>query len=841
MNTFGIYCWHAYNTNPKIIEILISDNNKNMNNFKSLGIFELEMRDGIQLFSIDYNVLDDLSIKNKIKAIKLIIKNAFGGDKTYINQIMFYENSIKEMNIINESIQSNSNSFQNAISLPEDLSNSQISEEEKEKEKEKQEIEKNGKNANGEPKNFKKIKNNDYYINIHNKKENLNNKIKKQNIVDYISEINSKYSDINDNKSINKKDKNESIKVEENDIINDNSNNENNEEEEEIEEEEKEENENEEANQIIPTSDELKYPYENKFEKKTIKKKNNSNHNQKQNLNENIINKNKKEKKINKLEKILKQNILRNENKKINKNDIYLDNMNNNQIEDLEEAENENKFNFPKNRTINTINEYYSLTPILRNNYNTQDINERNSNKELNNNFQKYFQLNSNTPNRFTISGYEFLNNKKRPNTPNLNEINIIQPQNKIVNNEYKNKTSMVGFNNNNFNNDIKNSKAYETLEVQLKDMEKYLQNMALNRDISSNSNLNYISKTNRENKIESQNYNSDLHINNNYIDKKAKSKSMISNASSYINEEQKNINTNLSNNIYNNSNNNYFNKYNSQNSYLNNDDDNIELNKRIDDLEKNIFEIKDELNNINTNLNIFFNKDNFLNNFKESIKQICYDFFNERINNIDNHNNEIIKKENEKDNENENENQKENENEEDENSQNSGEYSEVKNNQNENNKIEEEINKKIDEKLEYLCDNLQTQIFEKYLQPSINEIEKSMKQNIEDIKEKVDSINYINNSKKIKNNNNYNSIIDYNNNDIFQSSLDLNYKKEGFNSKGDNYHKNSSKIKKEKYEEINRLGEQLYGKLLEKEKKLKLLREETMKNREKNINEQIY
>ena len=35
------------------------------------------MRDGLQLFNIDYNILDDENIKNKIKAIKIIIKNSF--------------------------------------------------------------------------------------------------------------------------------------------------------------------------------------------------------------------------------------------------------------------------------------------------------------------------------------------------------------------------------------------------------------------------------------------------------------------------------------------------------------------------------------------------------------------------------------------------------------------------------------------------------------------------------------------------------------------------------------------------------------------------------------------
>ena len=829
-NTFGIYCWHAYNSNPKLIELLISDNNKNTN-FKSLGIFELEMRDGIQLLPLDYNVLDDINLKNKIKSIKLVIKSAFGENKTYINQVMCYENTIQELNFINESIQSNNNLYLNEDNLPEDLSNSQISNKEKENAIN-NEIETNNIDKN---KNMNKIKNKKLNKEKNNKKDNFENKVKKQYIIDYISETHSKISQPNENNINNK---NESIKVEENNLINDSSNNENNEQ----EENEMEENEeNQESNQIIPTSNELQYPYINKYERNSSPNNNNQKKKikEKNYLNENIPINN-KSKKVQKLEKILKQNILKNDFNKTNQNQMYLDNFKENQDEDDYEGNEKyiNRFNYNKNKTINNINNYPSLTPILKNNYNIQNTDERNSNildnYMKNNNIQEYFKINSNTPNRFTVNGYEYLINKKRPKTPKLNEINLnrntIPVNNRIINNEYKNKTSMEGFirnNNLNINNDIKNSKEYETLEMQLQDMEQHLQNMALNRDIVPNSNNNYFSKTNRENnKLDiNKYYNNDIHINNNYIDKKTKNQSMISNGSSYI-DEQKNINTNMTNNIYNNSNNNYFNKYNSQNLNINNDDEGMEINRRIDNLEKNIVEIKDELNNLSSNIKIFLNQDNFLYNFKDSIKQICYEFFTERIN-LDN--NEQIK----------NENENGNENEEKENSQNSGEYSEEKDMQNDNNKIEEEINKKIDEKLEYLCDNLKDQIYEKYLQPSINEIEKSMRQNIEDLKEKVDSINYTNNnnnSKQLKKNSYFtnSNIIGDDNNDIDNGSLQFKNKTEDINnSKDDIYHKTSSKTKKEKYEEINRLGEKLYGKLLEKEKKLKLLKQETMKNME--------
>jgi prefoldin subunit 5 len=41
---------------------------------------------------------------------------------------------------------------------------------------------------------------------------------------------------------------------------------------------------------------------------------------------------------------------------------------------------------------------------------------------------------------------------------------------------------------------------------------------------------------------------------------------------------------------------------------------------------------------------------------------------------------------------------------------------------------------------------------------------------------------------------------------------------------------KGTSKIRNEKFEEINRLGEKLYQKLCEKEQKLRLLKKETSK-----------
>jgi len=86
---FGIYCWHAYTTNPKTIQISFSENN---NKYFLIGEFELNMSPSPQFFQID-NITIKKNIK-KIKFLKLIIKETFGGNRTYINQIFLYDDTI---------------------------------------------------------------------------------------------------------------------------------------------------------------------------------------------------------------------------------------------------------------------------------------------------------------------------------------------------------------------------------------------------------------------------------------------------------------------------------------------------------------------------------------------------------------------------------------------------------------------------------------------------------------------------------------------------------------------------------------------------------------------------
>ena len=84
---FGVHLWHAYQTNPKQIEFYYGNS---LNNFILIGIYELDLRPGVQLFKIENN---NYNVKNgKINYIKIIITKTFGGFRTYLNQIILLEN-----------------------------------------------------------------------------------------------------------------------------------------------------------------------------------------------------------------------------------------------------------------------------------------------------------------------------------------------------------------------------------------------------------------------------------------------------------------------------------------------------------------------------------------------------------------------------------------------------------------------------------------------------------------------------------------------------------------------------------------------------------------------------
>ena len=99
LSAIGLYCWHAYSTNPKLIEILINTNKKK--NFISLGDFDLEQKPGLQLLHLDEDLLldnEESKLDDEI-CIKLIIKETFGGKRTYINNLSLLEDF--DLSIVN--------------------------------------------------------------------------------------------------------------------------------------------------------------------------------------------------------------------------------------------------------------------------------------------------------------------------------------------------------------------------------------------------------------------------------------------------------------------------------------------------------------------------------------------------------------------------------------------------------------------------------------------------------------------------------------------------------------------------------------------------------------------
>ena len=208
------------------------------------------------------------------------------------------------------------------------------------------------------------------------------------------------------------------------------------------------------------------------------------------------------------------------------------------------------------------------------------------------------------------------------------------------------------------------------------------------------------------------------------------------------------------------------------------------QIKQKLDYLEGNILEIKKSLQEISEGF-AFCISQNYINNFKEEILFICDEIYNEYYPN----NNIKFNTSSEK---NGNESLISNSN-----------YISKNDINDNNNKLEKELENQINQKLDEKLGSLQNNIFDKYLKPTINKIGDSMKKNLEQIQVEVDNMDKMNINENSKNN---------------EKENDLSYKL------------STSKIRNEKFDEINKIGERLYNKLLEKEKKLKLLKQEKAK-----------
>ena len=649
---FGIYCWHAYSTNPKIIQILVSENNKN---YFDLGDYELAMTPKTQYFQIEN--LEKIQNK-KIKFIKLIIKETFGGSRTYINQIFFYDHSE-----INENYNNDNNETDDTFQL------------------------------------------------------NTNN-------------------DIEDNNNIDDK-----------------------------------------------------YLKKNTFDngRNSKKKKNNLNV-KKSGRKTEELDEYEKERKLKKIEKILKTKILSNninlENESI-ENDYTSKKINKDLFLNPDEENEEDKIS-------SHLNQYLSYA---NSNFNSA----KNKNSEYN-----YMNNNNRTENTFSpeITNSSNFNIPKRTMTP-------IPKGSKLLFKSPDNTISYINTNpNTNYKISLNSDKEYKRLEAQLKEMEDRLK--SLNTDNINNSNINNINNSNSKNITHSksfsflpkeQNNSIRSNRNNNYINIQ---KEINENNNNFVNNDTLNLpvqSTNRNFNINTNSNRQFIENLNNLNTNRILPSERVNsIEQRMSNLENEIKGIKDQFTTLSKNIQLLVNMKSNNNNI--NTEQIVQIVLKECIKLIENKFNEI---------------QYQNQNNQITNNRMSNEFTSNNNlyvsTDSNLYSFEMRLNKKIDERLDLLANHIQEQLNNNFLKPSIQSIENTMKNNMNEIKEKLNQINTHSN----------NNLLNQSETSFVES---IRGSKSLLGSQSDI--KNSTLRRNEQYDEINRLGEKLYDKLVEKEKKLEEFKIET-------------
>ena len=677
---FGIYCWHAYSTNPKTIQISFSENN---NKYYLIGEFELNMSPSPQFFQID-NITIQKNIK-KIKYLKLIIKETFGGNRTYINQIFLYDDTI-------------------------DINHN---------------------------------------YSISNYEENLDE------------------SDDEDNKIIKP---------------------------------------------ITPSKEVKKYYNTNPKNsmKESFKKKSKKN--------SDLLNDELKEKKLKKIEKILKSKILNNITDKKEKETIK---------NEKEEQININKYITPENEKEEEEENYQQINLndyLSDENSKIQSISSHPRNKIYNicnlmsgNQTESEDPFKTNNINSNSNSHYSTKQNKRNLTPiPKSSKPYFKSP---IINDDVsisnRNKNDKKICFSKNENND------YKRLEDQLKQMEEQLKLLEPNYDMGKNlsHSKSFSFLPNESNRILSPPNNPFINQNNNNTINQNNIKTINQNNINTINHNNTNINFTNENNqfnsislkkgellIPNNENLENLNSLNTNGGIINEDRIKL-LENKMNNIENEIVEMKTQFNNLSKDIQILISKkeSNNINNNNQLIQIVlneCEKLINLKLNEFNYQlNNQYPQSMNRT----------------------SQEYYSNNNNMNYNsisldsdlNSLELRLNKKIDEKLNMLANNIQSQINDNLLRPSIRSIEKAMKNNMEEIKDKLIQLNMNTN-----NNNNFNQSEGTSFVDSYRVSKSL------FTSQNDN--KSSSVKRNDKFEEINKIGEKLYDKLVEKEKKLQEFKNET-------------
>ena len=533
-----------------------------------------------------------------------------------------------------------------------------------------------------------------------------------------------------------------------------------------------------------------KYFKQNTFEIEDGRNYFNKNMNKKSNRKTDELDEEEKERKLKKIEKILKTKIL--------SNNINLEN------ESLENDITNRKIN--KNLLINPDDEneddkiYSNLNQYLSH-ANSNFNSAKNKNIEYNNNYINY---NNRTENTFSpeITNSSNFNIPKRIMTP-------IPKGSKLIFKSPDNTISYINTNpNTNYKISLNSDKEYKRLEAQLKEMEDRLK--SLNTENNNNSNINNINNSNSKNITHSKSFsflpkeqNNSLRSNknNNYINIQ---KEINDNYNNYVNNDTLNLpvqSTNRNFNINTNSNRQFIENLNNLNTNRILPSERVNsIEQRMSNLENEIKGIKDQFTTLSKNIQLLVNMKSNNNNI--NTEQIIQIVLKECIKLIENKFNEI--------------------------------QFQYQNNQITNNRMSNEftsnnnlyvstdsnlysfemrLNKKIDERLDLLANHIQEQLNNNFLKPSIQSIENTMKNNMNEIKEKLNQINTHSN----------NNLLNQSETSFVES---IRGTKSLLNSQSDI--KNSTIRRNEQYDEINRLGEKLYDKLVEKEKKLEEFKIET-------------
>ena len=420
---------------------------------------------------------------------------------------------------------------------------------------------------------------------------------------------------------------------------------------------------------------------------------------------------------------------------------------------------------------------------------------QNNSNKNIINVYKKKYSF---------LDSSSIQNNNKYTNTPNRYNYNNNKKYNNIPFNR-------ITKNSNHIQSDRKREIDYERiLANHLKDFDKQINLMSRENSFSGNRNKNNYLEQIFENKKYNY-YNSQVKKNRRKINMKAYNKNDNNNSFVFNNNNRFFIphsedKTNKYMNYYQNDSNSYINNNLTKNPLFDLTSNNInDVNRRIENLENYVFDIKKDISSMSNILsNLSKNNNIFRNNFrdKEQVREEYNEYFSEKMKNDENYKDNIKYRDSSNNN-----------------NDNHSMYSEFlsdenkKKNMNEfHKKYEIEINKKIDQKLQKLGEEIKNQIYDKFISPSIEQIENVMKQNIDEIKDRLNEIDY------------NNSLNNFGNNSFKKSKLLQSRSSYDLSSR------RNSKIKNEKYKEINRLAEKLYQKLNLKAQKIKLLKEETAK-----------